>query len=91
MLIKVKPNRFPLETLKKLHIRRRAPYKVLRRLGSSAYELDIPHDLEISLVFCVGDLTRYRTSTGPQLLPVRPSQPPLLRPTTEEFVQSFSV
>jgi len=45
---------------------------------SSAYELDILRDLGISLVFSVQDLNRYHTSMGPQLLTVRPLQPPLL-------------
>ena len=59
ILIMMHPERFLLETLS-------GPYKVLRRFGSSAYELDIPRDLGINPVFSVEDLTRSRTSTGPQ-------------------------
>ena len=34
VLIRVHPKRFPLRTLKKLHTRRRGPYKFLRRFAS---------------------------------------------------------
>jgi len=72
VLIRVHPGRFPLGTLKRLHTQCRGSYKVLKRFGSSAYELDIPHDLGISPVFRVEDLTRYHTSTRPQRFLVRP-------------------
>ena len=75
-----------------LHTRRMVPYKVLKKFGSIAYELDIPYDLGISLVFNVEDLTRYGTFTRPQWFSVHPLQSSLLRrSTTEEFVQSFPV
>ena len=84
--------RSPLGTLKKLHTQCKGPYKVLRRFGFNAYELDILHDLEISLVFNVEDLTLYHTFTGPQRFLVHLFQPPLLRRlTTEEFMQSFLI
>jgi len=41
VLIRVLPEWFPLGILKRLHTRRKGPYKVLRRFGSNAYELDI--------------------------------------------------
>jgi len=92
VLIRVHPEKFPPETLKKLYTRRRGPHKVLRRFGSSAYELDILCDLGISSVFSVENLTRYRTSTRPQQILVHPLQQLLLRrPTTKEFVQSFPI
>jgi len=91
VLIRVHPESFSLKILKKLHTRRRGPYKVLKRFVSTAYELDIPHDLSIILVFFVENLTHCRTSTRLQQFSVRPLQASLLkRPTTEEFVQSFS-
>jgi len=87
VLIRFHPERFPLETLRKLHTQRCGPYKILKRVGSSAYELDIFHDLGISPVFCVEDLTHYRTFTIPQRFPVRPLQPSLLRrPAIEELL-----
>jgi len=53
VLIRVHPERFPLETLKKLFIHCMGPYKVLRRFGSSAYELDILSDPGINPVLSV--------------------------------------
>ena len=64
VLIRVHPEMFPLKTWKKLHDRRRGPYKVLKRFGYSAYELDISHDLGFNPVFSDEDLTYYRTFTG---------------------------
>jgi len=66
VLIRVHPERFPLRILKNIHTQRKGSCKVLRRFGSSAYELDILRDLGISLVFSVEDLTRCRTFTEPQ-------------------------
>ena len=73
VLVRVHPERFPLETLKK-----KTPYpmwglyKVLRRFGSGVYELDIPYNLGINPVFSIKDLTRYRTFIRTQWFPVRP-------------------
>jgi len=60
-MVTVCPKRFPSGTLRKLHTRRMGQYRVLRRFGSNAYELDIPRDLEINPVFNVEDLTLYHT------------------------------
>jgi len=42
VMVRVRPERFLLGTLKKFHARHMGPYKVLRRFGFKAYELDIP-------------------------------------------------
>jgi len=76
-LISVHPERFPLGILKRLHTRCRGLYKVLRRFGSSTYELNIPCNLGISPIFSVENLTCYRTFMGPQRFLVHPLQPPL--------------
>ena len=57
MFIRVRPERFPPETVKERHTRRPCSHKVLRRIGAHAYELDIPQDFGISLVFNVKELT----------------------------------
>ena len=61
MMVRVRPERFSPGTLKKLHAQRMSPYKILRRFGYNAYELDMPRDLRINLVFNVEDLTLYGT------------------------------
>jgi len=87
--------------LKKLHTR--GPYRVLRRFGSNAYELEIPRELGINPVFNVEDLTPYRTqvdysavipdppsstAASSQSFPV-PPPPSLRRHHTEEIEDIF--
>lgn len=62
VLVRVRPKRFPHGTVKKLHARRTDPYRVLRRVGPNAYELNIPRDHGINPVFNVEDLTLYHES-----------------------------
>jgi len=94
VIVRVRPERFPSGTLKKLHARHIGPYKVLRRFGSNAYELDILCDLGIHPVFNVEDLTLYHTPVVyPTAIPDKPAstsknlqpflvQPPLPPPLT---------
>ena len=42
MMVRVRPKRFPQGTLKKLHARCIGLYRVLRKFGFNAYELEIP-------------------------------------------------
>jgi len=101
VMVRVRPEMFPLKTLKKLYARRMSHYKALRRFGSNAYKLDISRDLGINLVCNVEDLTFYRTPVAYsttilaeraspfrslQSFPVQPPlPPPLRRPPTEEI------
>lgn len=48
--LKVCLGRFSSGTMKKLYTRRLGPYRVLKRIETSAYELDIPMDVRIGLV-----------------------------------------
>ena len=59
MIVRVRPERFPPETLKKFHARHISPYRVLRRFGFNAYELEIFRELGINPIFNVNDLTPY--------------------------------
>ena len=45
---------------KKLHPRNTDPFKVLKKLSSNAYTLELPSDLGISPTFNVTNLTLYR-------------------------------
>ena len=65
VLIRVHPERFPLKTLKSSILDVEA-VQVLRKFGSSTYELNISRDLGINPAFSVEDLTHYRTSTEPR-------------------------
>ena len=73
-MVRVRPERFSPETLKKLHVQRMGPYRVLRRFDSNAYELDIFCDLGINPVFSIEDLTLHRTPVAyPTTIPAEPS------------------
>ena len=43
--------KIPKMFLKKLYARVMGPYSILCKLGSNAYLLDLPSDIDISLVF----------------------------------------
>ena len=44
-------------------------YSIIRKLGSNAYLLDLPNDMDISPVFNVEDLLPYRGTFEPSTLP----------------------
>ena len=50
---------------KKLYARAIDSYSIIRKLGSNAYLLDLPNDMNISSVFNVKDLLPYRGSFEP--------------------------
>ena len=41
---------------KKLYARAMGPYSIIQKMGSNAYFLDLPNDMDISSVFNVEDL-----------------------------------
>ena len=45
------------------------PYSIIHKLGSNAYLLDLPNDMDISHVFNVEDLLSYRGTFEPFTLP----------------------
>ena len=54
---------------KKLYTRAMGPYSIIHKLGSNAYLLDLPNDMNISPVFNVEDLLPYRGTFEPSTLP----------------------
>ena len=62
VILRVPPQRISPGTWEKLHTRRTSSYKVLKRIGSNAYELYKPWEPEINIVFSIKDLTPYRAS-----------------------------
>lgn len=58
-MIRVRHNRYHFRIKENLHTRCTSPYRILKVIGSNAYELDILRDLSISIVIDDEDLTRY--------------------------------
>ena len=63
-MIRIRPERFPSGTVKKLQARSAEPFKVLKRMGLNAYVIDLPHDYGISSSFNIEDLVAYKSPTA---------------------------
>ena len=59
-MVRLRPERFPPGTVKKLHARRAGPFKIIEKVGPNAYVLDLPSDWGISSTFNIADLVEYR-------------------------------
>ena len=57
-MVKMRPERFPQGSNRKLQARITRPFKILRKIGANAYILEIPSDWEISSTFNVEDLVQ---------------------------------
>ena len=55
----MKPERFPACTYKKLHPRSGGSFKILKKVSSNAYVIDLQPNMNISSTFNVEDLTIY--------------------------------
>ena len=65
-MIRIRPERYPLGTIKKLQARSAGPFKVLKKLGPNAYVIDILSDYDISSTFNIVDLIVFK---GPVVIP----------------------
>jgi hypothetical protein len=99
VMIRIRPERFPSGTVKKLEARSASPFKVLKWIGSNAYVIDFPSDYGISSTFNIKDLVAYK---GPATIPDDPfTEPPLPLPlaltltpspqTSHPGIEQFSV
>ena len=68
-MIRLRPERFPPGTVRKLHARGAGPFRVVKRVGSNAYVLELPSELGISSTFNITDLVEYRE---PAVIPSEP-------------------
>lgn len=60
VLVRLRPERFSPGSFTKLHARRAGPFKVLKKLGTNAYVIELPSDFGISRVFNIEDLNAFK-------------------------------
>ena len=60
VMVHIRPERIPKTFSKKLYARAMGPYSIIRKMGSNAYLLDLPNDMDIGHVFNVEDLLPYQ-------------------------------
>lgn len=64
VMVCVRPEHFPNDEYKKIKKHDIGPYKILHKINSNIYVLDLPEDEGISKIFNSEDLTLYRGRTG---------------------------
>ena len=68
----VRTERLLLGNVLKLENRGTRPFKVLRRFGMNAYELELPKEYRVNPMFNVADLVLYK---GPAVVPSEDLEP----------------
>ena len=66
VVVRLRPERLSFGTTKKLHARSAGPFRILRRCGPNAYEVELPPELGVNPTFNISDLVEFRE---PTLLP----------------------
>ena len=56
-MVRIRPERYPKGTYKKLHSKNVGLYRVPKKISSNAYVLDLPKNTGISNIFNIKDLT----------------------------------
>lgn len=60
VLIRLRPEHFPLGSFTKLHACREGPFRVTKKLGTNAYVIKLPSDFGISPVFNIEDIMKFK-------------------------------
>ena len=60
VMVRICPDWLPPRANKRLHPRNAGPFKIVKKISSNAYVLELPVELGISSTFNVEDLTLYR-------------------------------
>ena len=60
VMIKIRPEQFSPGTVRKPHVREAGPSKILKKIGSNAYVIDLPSSYGISSIFKILDLIEYK-------------------------------
>ena len=84
-MVRIRLERYPPGTVKKLYARSAGLFKILKKINSNTYVVDLPPDFGISPSFNIEDLIAYK---GPNFSPDNPlldepsPVPPPERPIT---------
>lgn len=62
----LRKERFPRETYNKLKLKKIGPCWIIRKCGTNAYQVDLPDELDISLIFNISDLYAYSGGDRPE-------------------------
>ncbi|KAI0492825.1 hypothetical protein KFK09_027101 [Dendrobium nobile] len=80
-MVRIRPERFPRGSVKKLYARSAGPFRIISKINSNAYVLDLPKGFNINPTFNIEDLVAFE---GPELNPENPLQfEPCENPTSE--------
>jgi hypothetical protein len=77
VMIRIRLERFPSRSVKKLQARSAGPFKILKRVGPNAYLLVLPPNYGISSTFNIKDLVAFK---GTAVIPDTPFDEPLPDP-----------
>ena len=61
-MVKIRPERFPQGSNRKLQVRSAEPFKILSKVGANAYILEILSGWEISFTFSIENLIQFQGS-----------------------------
>ena len=59
VMVRLRPERFPPKTMKKLHVRSAGPIRFFKKINSNAYVVDLSSNFGISYTFNVEDVVPY--------------------------------
>ena len=75
IMVHLKKDKFSRGTYNKIKQKKTRPCKILRKFSSNAYEVQLPKDVGISLIFNVSDLYLYHTDESSHSIESKETNP----------------
>ena len=60
VMIHLNKARLPKKMHTKLQMKKIGPFKIVKKCGNNAYQIDLPHDINLSPIFNVSDLYAFK-------------------------------